>query len=40
VEEDNIKMIFRDIGFEGLNWIHLDEGRNKWQFLVSTAMNL
>ena len=35
VEEDNIKMNFRDIGFEGLNWIHLDQGRNQWQFLVS-----
>jgi hypothetical protein len=40
VEENNIKMNLRDIGFEGLNWIHLDQGRNKWQFPVSTAMNL
>ena len=36
MEKNNIKMNFRDIRFEGLNWIHLDQGRNQWQFLVSS----
>jgi len=40
MEENNIKMNFRNMGFEGLNWINLDQGRNRWQLPVSTAMNL
>jgi hypothetical protein len=29
--EDNIKMYFREIGIDGVNWIHLAQGRVQWQ---------
>jgi hypothetical protein len=38
--EDNIKMDLRDIGWGGMDWIDLDEDRNKWRALVNTVMNL
>jgi hypothetical protein len=38
--EDNIKMDSREIGFEGVNWIHLTQYRDKWRELVNTVMNL
>jgi len=27
------------MGWEGLNWIHLAQDRDKWQALVNTVMN-
>jgi hypothetical protein len=38
--EDNIKMYLREIGLEGVDWIHLAQKRNRWRALVNTAMNL
>jgi hypothetical protein len=38
--EDNIKINRREIGLEGLNWIHLAQDRDQWQALVNTVMNL
>jgi hypothetical protein len=38
--EDNIKMNLREIGFEGVNWIHLPQERDRWLALVNTVMNL
>jgi hypothetical protein len=37
--EDNIKMRLRKIGFEAMDWIHLDQDRDRWRALVNTAMN-
>jgi hypothetical protein len=36
----NIKMDFREIGWDDVDWIHLAQGRNQWRALVSTGMNL
>jgi hypothetical protein len=33
---DNIKMDLREIGWDGMDWIDLDQ----WRALVSTVMNL
>jgi hypothetical protein len=33
--EDN-----REIGREGVDWMHLTQGRDQWQAFVSTVMNL
>jgi hypothetical protein len=38
--EDNIRIDLREIGWEDVNWMHLDRDRNHWGVLVNTAMNL
>jgi hypothetical protein len=38
--EDTIKMEFKELGCEGMNWIHLAQDRNKWRTIVKTVMNL
>jgi hypothetical protein len=38
--EDNIRLDFREMGWEGVDWIHLAQYRDQWQALVSTVMNL
>jgi hypothetical protein len=37
---DNIKMDLRDIGWNGMDWIDLPQGRDRWRALVNTVMNL
>jgi hypothetical protein len=38
--EDDIKICLREIGWGGMDWIHLAQNRNQWRSLVSTVMNL
>jgi hypothetical protein len=38
--EDNIKMDFREIGIDGVNWIQLPQDRVQWRAFVNTVMNL
>jgi hypothetical protein len=37
---DNIKMDLREIGWDGVDWIHLAQDRDQWMALVNTVMNL
>jgi hypothetical protein len=37
---DNIKMDFREIGWDRMDWIDLAQDRDQWMALVSTVMNL
>jgi hypothetical protein len=37
--EANIKLDIKEIGFEGVNWIHLAQDRNQWWVVVNTVMN-
>jgi hypothetical protein len=37
---DNIKMDFRDIVWEAMEWIHLAEDRDRWQAVVNTVVKL
>jgi hypothetical protein len=37
---DNIKMDFREIGWDGMDWIDLAQDRDQWRTLVNTVMNL
>jgi hypothetical protein len=37
---DNIKMDFREIGWNGMDWIDLAQDRDQWRALVNKAMNL
>jgi hypothetical protein len=38
--EDNIKMDLREIGWGGMDWIHLAQNRDQWKALVNMIMNL
>jgi hypothetical protein len=38
--EDNIRMDLKEIGWKGMDWIHLAHDRNQWWVLVNTVMNL
>jgi hypothetical protein len=38
-QEDNIKIYIKEIGSEGVNWIHLAENRNPWWALLNTVMS-
>jgi hypothetical protein len=37
---DNIKMDLLERGWGGVDWIGLDEDRDKWRALVNVVMNL
>jgi hypothetical protein len=37
---DNIMMDIREIGWDGMDWIDMDENRDQLRALVNTAMNL
>ena len=38
--EDNIKMDLMEVGCGGLDWIEIDEDRDRWRDLVNEVMNL
>jgi hypothetical protein len=38
--EDGIRMDLREIGFGGVDWIHLVQDRDRWRAVVSAVMNL
>ena len=38
--EDNIKVDLQKVGCGGMDWIELDQDKDRWQALVSTVMNL
>jgi hypothetical protein len=37
---DNIKMDLREIGWDGVDWIDMAQGRDQWRVLVNTLLNL
>jgi hypothetical protein len=37
---NNIKMVVREIGWDGMDWIDLAQDRDQWKALVNTVMNL
>jgi hypothetical protein len=38
--EDNIKVDIWEIGFRGVDWIHVAQDRDRWWALVNTVMKL
>jgi hypothetical protein len=38
--EDGIKMDLREIGWGGVEWIHLAQDRDRWRPVVNAVMNL
>jgi hypothetical protein len=37
---DNIKMVLRGIGRDGVDWVNLAQDMDHWRALVKTVMNL
>jgi hypothetical protein len=37
---DNIRTDVIKIGWEGVDWMHLDQGRDQWRALAITVMNI
>jgi hypothetical protein len=37
--DNDVKMCVTKMRWEGLNWIHLAQDRDKWQALGNTVMN-
>jgi hypothetical protein len=37
---DNIKMDLREIGWDGVDWIDMDQDTDQWRALVNTVLNL
>jgi hypothetical protein len=38
--QDNIKIYLQEIGWKGMDWIHLTLDRAKWWAVVYTMMNI
>jgi hypothetical protein len=38
--EDNIKLDFREIGWDNIDWISLARDRDQWREFVNTVMSL
>ena len=38
--EDNIKMDLQEVGWGGMDWIDLAEGRDSWLAVVNAVMDL
>jgi hypothetical protein len=38
--EKNIRIDLKDRGWEGADWIHLDQDRDQWWAVVNMVMNL
>jgi hypothetical protein len=37
---DNIKMDLREVGWDGVDWMDMAQGRDQWRALVNTVLNL
>jgi hypothetical protein len=37
--KDNIKMDLKEVVLEGMDWIFLVQGRDRWQVLVNAVMS-
>jgi hypothetical protein len=38
--EDNIKMDIQEVGWGGMDWLELSQGRDRWWVLVNLVLNV
>jgi hypothetical protein len=38
--ENNIRMDFREIGWGGVDWLHMAQDKDQWWVLVNMVLNL
>jgi len=38
--EDNIRIVLMELGWEGVDWIHLAQDTDHWRALLNTVINL
>jgi hypothetical protein len=38
--ENSMTMDLKEIGWEGVDWMHLAQERDQWRALINTVMNL
>jgi hypothetical protein len=37
--EDNIRIVLKETGWKGMDWMHVVQDRDQWRALVNTIMN-
>jgi hypothetical protein len=37
---DNIKIVLRETGWGGMDWVDLAQDKDQWRALVNTVMNI
>jgi hypothetical protein len=37
--EDDIRMDLREVGWEGVDWMHMSQDRDQWRVLLNTVIN-
>jgi hypothetical protein len=37
---DNVKIDLTEIGWEGVDWMHMAQDRDQWRAVVNTVLNL
>ena len=38
--DDNIKVVFQEVEWRGMDWIDLSQDRHRWQAFVKAVMNV
>jgi hypothetical protein len=38
IDGDNIRMDLKEIGWEGVDWMHLSQDRDQWRAVMITVM--
>jgi hypothetical protein len=36
---DNIRMVLKEVGWEGVDWMEVDRNRENWRVLINTIIN-
>jgi hypothetical protein len=37
---DSVKIVHREIGWDGVDWMYMAQDKDQWRALVNTVMNI